>query len=172
MPTPIHAVGASKASKKSSLRRGSLFRRGLTVFPALVIPMVIYLIMVIFAGGRADPDLPAMTASLNAVVLDVPMISGVDWRLRAGELLLFLGLGMLAIEIAKATSSKSGSIANHAVSMGLLLVCFILFLIVPAFATSTFFLLTMMVLFDVLAGAMVTIISARRDFGVGDGFAG
>ena len=104
-------------------------------------------------------------------MLQIPMISGVSWRLQAGDLLLLFALGMLAIEIAKATSSKSGSIANHAVSMGILLICLVLFLTVSAFATSTFFLLTMMVLFDVLAGAMVTIISARRDFGVGDGFA-
>jgi hypothetical protein len=47
----------------------------------------------------------------------------------------------------------------------------ILFLSVGSFATSTFFLLTMMVVFDVLVGATVTIVSARRDFGVGDGLA-
>lgn len=141
------------------------------MLPMLVFPIMLYILMAMFAGGRADPEVPAMARSLGTSVLQIPMISGVDWRLQAGDLLLLFALGMLAIEIAKATSSKSGSIANHAVSMGVLLVCFILFLTVAAFATSTFFLLTMMVLFDVLAGAMVTIISARRDFGVGDGFA-
>ncbi len=168
MPTPAHVAGAGS---RGSLQRGSMFRRGLTVFPMLLIPLIIYLLMTLFAGGRTDPDMPAMARSLSATLLQIPMISGVNWRLQAGDLLLLFGLGMLAIEIAKATSSKSGSIANHVVSMGILLICFILFLTVPAFATSTFFLLTMMVLFDVLAGAMVTIISARRDFGVGDGFA-
>lgn len=168
MATPAHVAASSKGG---SLRRGSLFRRGLTVFPMLVLPILIYCIMAVFAGERTDPDLPAMSGSLGVALLEIPMISGVNWRLEAGELILVFALGMLAIEVAKATSSKSGSIANHAVSMGLLLVCFILFLTVAAFATATFFLLTMMVLFDVLAGAMVTIISARRDFGVGDGFA-
>ena len=93
------------------------------------------------------------------------MVHTALWRLA----LLLIGLLMLAIEIAKATSSRSVSIANHIVSMGLLLLCVILFLGVGSYATSTFFLLTMMVVFDVLVGAMVTIISARRDFGVGDG---
>lgn len=168
MPTPVHM---SVATNRSSLRRGSLFRRGLTVFPMLVLPILIYLLMALFSGSRADPNVPAMAGSLGSTMLQIPMISGVNWRLQAGDLLLLFALAMLAIEIAKATSSKSGSIANHAVSMGILLICFVLFLTVAAFATSTFFLLTMMVLFDVLAGAMVTIISARRDFGVGDGFA-
>ena len=168
MTTPIHAAAAKKTSH---LRRGSLFRRGLTVFPMLLLPVIIYLIMAIFSGTRTDPDVPSIAASLDAIVISIPMISGVRWQLPAGDLLLLLALAMLAIEVAKATSSKSGSIANHAMSMGLLLVCFILFLTVASFATSTFFLLTMMVLFDILAGAMVTIISARRDFGVGDGFA-
>ncbi len=168
MNTPIHAAAAKKSSH---LRRGSLFRRGLTVFPMMVAPLLIYVIMAIFAGGRSDPDVPSIAGSLESTILSIPMISGVQWQLPAGDVLLLLALAMLAVEIAKATSSKSGSIANHAVSMGLLLICFVLFLTVAAFATSTFFLITMMVLFDVLAGAMVTIISARRDFGVGDGFA-
>jgi len=37
------------------------------------------------------------------------------------------------------------------------------------FQTSVFFILTIMCLLDVLAGVVVTIISARRDFTVGDG---
>jgi len=52
------------------------------------------------------------------------------------------------------------------------LLCLIEFLALKSFATSEFFLLTMMCFLDVLAGAMVTIVSARRDFGVGDGFSG
>ena len=41
------------------------------------------------------------------------------------------------------------------------------FLLAPAFATSTFFLLGVMVLLDVLAGFIVTIVSARRDIDFG-----
>ncbi len=168
MPSPIHTASAGR---KSSLRKGSFLRRGMTIFPMLVLPVLIYILMATLAGGRVDPEFPAISRSLETTVVHIAMISGVDWRLQGRDLLLLFALAMLAIEIAKATSSKSGSIANHTVSMGLLLVCLVLFLTVAAFATSTFFLLSMMVLFDVLAGVMVTIISARRDFGVGDGFA-
>ncbi|MEQ9315197.1 MAG: hypothetical protein RLN72_05050 [Henriciella sp.] len=149
--------------------RGSLARKGLSVFPLLTLPWLFYTMMTWFAGTRGESDLPAITGALNASVFSLKMVSGVTWRLEVGDFLLLIGLLMLAIEIAKATSSRSVSIANHIVSMGLLLLCVILFLGVGSYATSTFFLLTMMVVFDVLVGAMVTIISARRDFGVGDG---
>ena len=39
-------------------------------------------------------------------------------------------------------------------------------LLLPAFATSTFFLITLMVLLDVLAGFIVTIVAARREVDV------
>ena len=52
-----------------------------------------------------------------------------------------------------------------------IVVCLIEFLIMPNFATSTFFIIMSMTLLDVLAGVIVTIVSARRDFGVGEGFA-
>ena len=61
---------------------------------------------------------------------------------------------------------------NHAISMILLIACLILFLLSQNFATSTFFILTVMTLLDVLAGVVVTIVSARRDFAVGEGFSG
>jgi len=47
-------------------------------------------------------------------------------------------------------------------------VCLVEFLLLPAFQTSVFFILTFMCLLDVLAGVVVTIVSARRDFSVGD----
>lgn len=51
--------------------------------------------------------------------------------------------------------------------MVLFIVCLVEFLLLPAFATSTFFLLALMVLLDVLAGFIVTIVAARRDVDFG-----
>jgi hypothetical protein len=48
--------------------------------------------------------------------------------------------------------------------MILFIVVLIEFLLLPGFATSTFFLIGVMVLLDVLAGFIVTIISSRKDF--------
>jgi hypothetical protein len=54
--------------------------------------------------------------------------------------------------------------------MVLFIVCLVQFLLVPNFTTSVFFVLMLMVLLDVLAGVIVTIVSARRDVAVGDGY--
>jgi hypothetical protein len=56
-------------------------------------------------------------------------------------------------------------IFNHALSMLVFIICLIEFLLVPAFSTSVFFIIMAMALLDVLAGVVVTIISARRDVG-------
>jgi len=58
---------------------------------------------------------------------------------------------------------------NHGFSLILFVVCLVEFLLFPAFATSVFFLIMVMTLLDVMAGFMVTIAAARRDFGVADG---
>ena len=62
------------------------------------------------------------------------------------------------------------AVMNHAFSLVLFIICLVEFLLLPAFATSVFFLIMMMTLLDVMAGFMVTIAAARRDFGVSDGF--
>jgi uncharacterized membrane protein len=45
----------------------------------------------------------------------------------------------------------------------LFIICLVEFLLFPAFATSIFFLLMLMVLLDVLAGFIVTIAASRRE---------
>ena len=85
----------------------------------------------------------------------------------AGDVMLLVGLIVLFIELLKSTTSRRTAIVNHALSMLLFVACLVEFLLAPAFATSTFFLLTVMVLLDVLAGFIVTIVSARRDVDVG-----
>ena len=53
--------------------------------------------------------------------------------------------------------------------MILFVVCLVEFLLIKGFATSTFFLIVTMVMLDVLAGFIVTIISARKDLEFGAG---
>lgn len=150
-----------------------------SVFPLLVIPVAIYNFMAFFAGG-ADPEVATavganvapLAGQLNSGALTLSMISGVQWQLTNGDLLILIALALLFIEILKSTSTGTATIINHAVSMILFIVCLMQFLLMQNFATSTFFILTIMTLLDVLAGVVVTIVSARRDFAVGEGFAG
>jgi len=138
----------------------------LTAFPLLTIPVVVYAIYALtsLAGTAAtDPDL-----ALQSAIITVNMPSGGVWMMGVGDLIVFFGLIFLFFELLKSTSSQRVAIVNHALSMGLFVICLILFLLLPSFATSTFFLISMMVLLDVMAGFIVTIMTARRDLDIGE----
>jgi hypothetical protein len=78
-------------------------------------------------------------------------------------MLILVSLILLFIELLKSTSTGTAAIFNHALSMLVFIICLVEFLLHPAFATTTFFLILTMSLLDVLAGVVVTIIAARRD---------
>ncbi|MEC8456342.1 MAG: hypothetical protein VXZ43_05480, partial [Pseudomonadota bacterium] len=71
---------------------------------------------------------------------------------------------LLFFELVKSTSSQRVAIVNHALSMVLFIIVLVEFLLIRGFATSTFFLIVVMILLDVLAGFIVTIIASRKDF--------
>lgn len=146
--------------------------RWLTVTPFMAIPVVLYFLIAVISGG-SDPDgMPNILHRLDGAIFNMPMISGIKWQFRLGDFIMLIGLVTLSVEIVKSTSSKSSAIANHATSIGIMVLSLILFLAVGSFSTSVFFFLTMMCVLDVMAGVMVSIVAARRDFGVGDGFGG
>ena len=135
----------------------------LIAIPLLIVPVVIYNLVVLLGGAGADPLL-GPTAVLGEVLLRVPMTSGAVWSISVGDLILFLSLILLFVELLKSTSSQRVAIVNHALSMALFVICLVEFLLLPGFAGSVFFLILTMVLLDVLAGFIVTIIASRRDF--------
>ncbi len=135
----------------------------LIAIPLLLIPVVLYNVVVLF-GANGERALTDGDALLRDPVFSVTMTSGAQWSIGAGDLILFVGLILLFFELVKSTSSQRAAIVNHALSMILFIVVLIEFLLLPGFATSTFFLIGVMVLLDVLAGFIVTIISSRKDF--------
>jgi len=141
--------------------------------PLLFLPVLIYNVLAMTAGSAsASQAILPIVNRLNVRLLEIPMLSGGHFGLTIGDALLLLALVMLFIEIIKATSTRSTALVNHALSMLLLLTCFVEFLLMKSFATSVFFLITIMALLDVLAGFMVTVVSARRDIGIGGGMIG
>lgn len=166
------------ASSDSRTEKGFLMRALFGIFPLLVIPVALYNLLAVGFGGSIETanEFGELIRSNSAPILDLlngrflglPMISGVDWVLTKGDAILLLAVVFLFLEILKSTSTGTSTIINHAVSMILFIVCLIEFLLLPNFATSTFFILMSMTLLDVLAGVVVTIVSARRDFGVGE----
>lgn len=135
-----------------------------TIFPLLTIPVLIYNFMA--WSGAAFTNAQAVRDRLNEDFLFVPMTSGAEWMITPGHALICVGLLTLFFELLKSTGIGRAAIMNHAFSMVLFIVCLIEFLMLSAFATSIFFLITLMCLLDVMAGFMVTLAAARRDIGV------
>lgn len=137
-----------------------------TATPLLAFPVLLYFFVAITAG---QPDVVAgepVRHSLDTAIFTMPMISGGSWRFGVGDGILLIGLVALFIEIIKSTNSKTFVLINHGLSMAIFVISLIAFILFRSFATSEFFLLLAMMLLDVVAGFMVTIVAARRDFGI------
>ncbi len=130
----------------------------LRAFPMILIAVVAY--NVIILGGMAAGQ-PA-TALLDSNV-SLAMFSGDAWRISVGDGLLTLALAMLFVETVKAANSTHREILNHALSMLTFVAALVEFIVLKGFGTSIFFLITLMCLFDVVAGYTISIITAKRD---------
>src|SRR5271167_187320 len=121
-------------------------------FPLLLIPLAIYNMIAFLTPG----------ASWTAPVTTVHMMSGQDWVLTWEDLLLAFAIFLLWIEILKATRMGMRSIMDHILAMILFIGMLVEFLLVARAGTSTFFLLMIICLVDVLAGFIIGIRGAQR----------
>ena len=131
--------------------------------PLLGLPVLVYVLYALtFPGGATD--LPE--AHMGQVLFSVAMASRVSWPVHVGDLFVFASVVILFMELLKAPQSGRVAIIHHSLAMLLFITCLVAFLLQRNFATSTFFLITAMVLLDVLAGFIVSIASARREIDV------
>jgi hypothetical protein len=129
--------------------------------PLLALSVAAYNLFVLtLSGGFQARD---AHARLIAPLFQMSTAPGGVWPVSVADLLLAASLVVLFIELLKSTASRRLAIINHALSMLLFVVCLVELLLAPACATSTFFLITLMVLLDVLAGFIVTIAASRRE---------
>ena len=138
-----------------------------TVFPLMAVPVAIY--NVIALSGSNFSTAEKVRERMDAEFLSIPMASEATWSVTPGHALISLTVLILFFELLKSTGIGRAAVMNHAFSLILFIICLVEFLMFPAFATSVFFLIMLMALLDVMAGFMVTIASARRDFSVADG---
>ncbi|MHB8054404.1 MAG: hypothetical protein ACYDH3_04060 [Candidatus Aminicenantales bacterium] len=123
-------------------------------FPMLGFILILYDILVLvkdelFLGNR---------------LFTIKMMSGAQWTLTVGDLLLAVGLACLFAEIYKSTRTNEAAIVGHILSTLVFVIYIVEFIIMKGAGTSVFFLLTLMALFGVVAGFSITIKTARRDF--------
>ena len=112
--------------------------------PWLVISVILYNIIALIAGGGVFASYTLLT--------DINLISGAHWSLTLSDLMIVITLAILFVELIKATRTGETSIIDHSLSMLLFIVCVVEFLTVEACGTSTFFIITVITLIDVVAG--------------------
>ena len=125
-------------------------------FPLLLVPFAIYNIIAFLMPG----------VTWTGVVSTVHMVSGADWTMSVGDILIALAIFLLCGEVLKSTRIGIRTVVDHALSLILFLGMLVEFLLVKQAATATFFLLLVVSFIDVLSGFAVTLRSAQRDLTV------
>ncbi len=125
-------------------------------FPLLLIPFAIYNIVAFLMPGL----------SWSGALTTVHMVSGGDWSMSAGDMLVTLAILLLTGEILKSTRIGIRTVVDHALSLVLFLGMLVEFLLVKQAATAVFFLLLVISFVDVLGGFAVTLRSTQRDLTV------
>lgn len=132
-------------------------------FPLLIVPAVLYALFAVF---QILGDPAGANAALIHDLVSIPMPMGRHWAISLSDLIVTLGLFMLFFELIRATNNNRVAIINHSLSMVVFIIALVAFLLFPAFETSTFGLLVLMTLLDVLAGFIVTIVASRRELDI------
>jgi hypothetical protein len=123
--------------------------------PVLAIVVAAYVVLGYGGGLMLDGDAFSMT-----------MASGAMLTLRAGDFFTLAGLGALFLEMLKAARAGRGTILDHMLSTAVFVAALLFFLLWEPAGTSSFLLLTVMALIDVVAGFSISIFSTRRDLSV------
>lgn len=130
-----------------------MIRAAFAATPLLIAPVATYaLLALVFAGGPMGAH---AAQALGRPLATLPTAHGGVWPVSAGDLLVAAGLIVAFLDLLKGAADRRIAVVNHALSIALFVACLAAMLLAPAFATSTFFLLTLMVLLDLVAGFIV-----------------
>jgi hypothetical protein len=121
-------------------------------FPLLLIPLAIVNILVFLMPG----------VSFTAPLMTLTMASQASWTITFGDLLLTLSMLLLLFEVLKAARPGGKYFTDHFLALLVFAGATAEFVLLPQFATSVFFLLTVLMLVDFLAGVTLRLRRANR----------
>jgi hypothetical protein len=129
----------------------------LKAIPLTLIPLIIFNLVGYVMGG--DP--------WGAELFSITLISGATWIMALSDVMVFVAIVLLFLEIVRAARPGPSTIYNHIASTGVLVIYIVEFIVVSAAANSMFFILTTIALFDVVAGFTISIRASTRDIALG-----
>ena len=112
-------------------------------FPLLLIPLAIYNIIVWLMPSVS------FTETLST---KVPLVSGVEWAITLGDILLALSVVLLWLEVMKGARSGAKFLTDHLLSLVVFAAAAAEFVLWPKFGNSIYFLLTLLALVEFLSG--------------------
>ena len=111
-------------------------------FPLLLIPLAVYNIIAFLMP----------TVSFTDVLFKVPMVSGEAWPVTLADVMLALGIVLLLLEVVKGARPGSKFLMDHLLSLILFGAAAAEFVMWPKFGNSTYFLLVLLAMADLLGG--------------------
>jgi hypothetical protein len=130
----------------------------LSGIPLLIVPFILYNMgLAGFFGDGPEGD-PWATE-----IFSFRMMSGGEFSMTLGILLIVVALLLLFVEIVKSTRTSNASVVDHLLSTFVFVAFLVEFLLVQGAAHPVFFTLMVITLVDVLAGFSVSLRAAGRD---------
>jgi len=123
-------------------------------FPLLLVPFAIYNIVAFLMPG----------VSWTGTLATVRMMSGANWAMSGGDVLVTLAVLLLFVEMMKAVGVGRRNFVDHGLSLLLFGAMLAEFVLVKQAASGDFFLIVVMAFLDLLGGFVVslTLRAARR----------
>ena len=133
----------------------------LAAIPLLILPVAAYAALALTWGGGFYAA--GASARMSHPLFEFSTVGGGVWPVSAADLILAVTLIVGFLELLKGLGNRRIAIVNHSLSIVLFIGCLAAMLLTPAFANSTFFLITLVVLLDLAAGFIVTLGQADAD---------
>lgn len=135
----------------------SVFR----VFPTLIFPFLLYVLLLAGGAGALSSEHPAF--------FHINMMSGAVVAINAADIVALAIIVCLSLDLGSASDTATSSIVHLCVDAVLATVFVVLFLMLPAFGTTVFLLLTAAALLEFMIGGWIMTVSARRDVAYASG---
>ena len=112
-------------------------------FPLLLVPLAIYNIIVWL--------MPSVSFT-ETLPTKLPLVSGAEWAVTPGDILLALSIVLLLLEVMKGARPGAKFLTDHLLSLVVFGAAAAEFVMLRPFGNSLFFLLTLLTLVEFLAG--------------------
>lgn len=137
------------------------------LFPFTAIPIVLYCFAAFFfydpSNYVATPGQPYIHPFWSDAVIGATLVSGQNWALSWGDLIICIAVVLLLFSILRTASTNRMTVIGNMVMVLVLCVYIVMFLAVGFAGTSTFFLLTVIALIDTLSTVSVSLVASHSD---------